>query len=404
MKSLFIFSVFMFLPMLANADDAGSCGDGVTYVYDATSMTLTISKTGVGTGAMKEYEYSNFTPWYSYREKIMKAVIEEGVTTIGKYAFNGCTELASPTIPNSVTSIGDYAFYGCTSLTMMTIPNNVTYIGKNAFSNCNGLISVSIGNSVTYIGEYAFSSCKMTTLTIPNSVTNIGKSAFYNCSNLTSVSISDGITTIAESAFSWCGKLKTVKFPEKLELIKKEAFASCGLESITLPATTTIIYEKAFNYCKNLFEVTVLAQDPPLVMSSDAFPNYYSATLYVPEASLEKYSSTSPWSIFQNKLALPEPSKKVDTPSINIADGKIVFSCATDDVTYHWDMSIGNGSDNTGNNLPIPKSYTLRVYASKDGYQDSDAATFTISAGDVNWDGTVNVADIITVTNIIVGQ
>ena len=63
------------------------------------------------------------------------------------------------TIPNSVTSIGGYAFSGCTGLTSITIPNSVTSIGYNAFSGCSNMNSITIGNSVTSIGNYAFEGC-----------------------------------------------------------------------------------------------------------------------------------------------------------------------------------------------------------------------------------------------------
>ena len=64
-------------------------------------------------------------------------------------------------IPNdgSVTSIGDYAFYGCSGLTSVTIPDSVTSIGDSAFSGCSGLTSVTIGSGVTSIGDYAFYNC-----------------------------------------------------------------------------------------------------------------------------------------------------------------------------------------------------------------------------------------------------
>ena len=85
----------------------------------------------------------------------------------------------------SVTSIGDFAFDGCTGLTSVTIGNGVTNIGDYAFSYCKGLTNITIPNSVTRIGSLAFYYCSgLTSITIPNSVTSIGSEVFKSCSNL----------------------------------------------------------------------------------------------------------------------------------------------------------------------------------------------------------------------------
>ena len=78
------------------------------------------------------------------------------VTSIGEFAFYGCTGLTSVTIPNSVTSIWTAAFGGCTGLTSVTIPNSVTSIGITHSMSCTGLTSVTIPNSVDQHRDYAF--------------------------------------------------------------------------------------------------------------------------------------------------------------------------------------------------------------------------------------------------------
>lgn len=119
---------------------------------------------------------------------ITSITIPSGVTSIGDYAFRGCSALTSITIPNGVTSIEDYAFTGLSSLTSISIPSGVTRIGNYSFQSCSVISSIALPNSVTYIGNYAFNGCKgLTAFTIPSSVTNIGNNAFTGCTKITTV-------------------------------------------------------------------------------------------------------------------------------------------------------------------------------------------------------------------------
>ena len=257
-----VLSVFTVVPFTASAAEATQ--DSVGASSGTTGdCTWTLSDDGVltisGNGAMKDYEdyYSYSTaPW---GKKITKAIIGPGVTSIGNYAFRGCSGLTSVTISNSVTSIGECAFVGCTGLTSVTIPNSVTSIGDWAFSFCTGLTSVTISNSVTSIGGNAFSYCSgLTSVTIPDSVTSIGDYAFYNCTGLTSVTIPDSVTSIGKGAFSGCSGLTSVTIPDSVTSIGGSAFFRCaGLTNVTIPDSVTSIGNYVFSGCTGLTSVTI---------------------------------------------------------------------------------------------------------------------------------------------------
>ena len=190
-------------------------------------------------------------------------MIPDSVTSIGASAFSRCsawtslyycTGLTSVTIGNSVTSIGGCAFYGCEALTSVTIGNSVTSIGASAFSGCKGLISITIPDSVTHIGAGAFSRCfKLTSIVIPDSVTYIGDEAFYQCTGLASVTIGNGVTYIGKHAFYKCTGLTSVTIGNSVTSIGDYAFYGCeGLTSITIPDSVTSIGEKTFYNCSKL--------------------------------------------------------------------------------------------------------------------------------------------------------
>ena len=186
-------------------------------------------------------------------------IIPNSVTSIGDYAFSGCTGLTEVTIPNSVTSIGSSAFRGCTGLTEVTIPNSVTSIGNDAFSRCTGLTEVTIPNSVTSIGYDAFYRCTgLTEVNIPNSVTSISDGAFEGCTGLTEVTIGNSVTSIGERAFRGCTGLTSVTIPNSVTSIGNDAFSRCtGLTEVTIGNSVTSIGSEAFWNCTGLTSITI---------------------------------------------------------------------------------------------------------------------------------------------------
>ena len=233
----------------------GGEGDGknLTWTLDSKG-TLTIS----GKGEMKDYDYyGHYIPWVSAAVKCVS--IESGVTCIGDFAFDNCTNLTGVTIPNSVTSIGGSAFSGCSSLMSIAIPSSVTSIGGSAFYGCSSLTSVTLPHRVTSLGDYAFAVCSsLTSVTIPNSVTSIGGGAFADCSSLTSVTLPNSVTSIGGAAFAHCSSLTSITLPNSVTSIGDHAFEYCSsLTSITLPNSVTSIGERAFYFCRSLTSVTI---------------------------------------------------------------------------------------------------------------------------------------------------
>ena len=113
----------------------GTLGGGLTWELTKAG-TLTIS----GKGAMPDFSSTGEQPWNAYSDKIRKAVIGDGITSIGSCAFWGCGVLSAQ-LPSSVTTIGNSAFRS-SSMISVTIPSGVKTIGDSAFRDCQNLSSV----------------------------------------------------------------------------------------------------------------------------------------------------------------------------------------------------------------------------------------------------------------------
>ena len=253
-----------------------------------TSVTIPASVTSIGDSAFRNcsdlmsVHISDLAAWcrisfgyeanpLSYTHNVYlngalvtNLTIPDNVTSIGSFAFSGCSGLTSVTIPNSVTNIGEWAFSYCSGFTSVIIPDSVTRIGHFAFSDCAGLTSVTIPASVTSIGASAFYNCSgLTSVMIPDGVTNIGSHAFEVCTGLTSLTIGSGVTSIGEGAFAGCSGLTNVVIGSGVSSIGSFAFEGCsGLTSMTIPNSVTNIGYFAFFDCSGLMSFTVSPSNP----------------------------------------------------------------------------------------------------------------------------------------------
>ena len=193
---------------------SGKCGDSAAWKLDAEG-TLTIS----GTGRMYDYEWpadrgGTMPPWLAnkYRDSIRALHVEQGITYIGRCAFDSCGNLSDVTLPTSLRIIGQCAFNDCTALRSIQLPEGLTTIMEDAF-NAAGLVSITFPSTLGELRDGAFMNCeKLQSLRLPEGLTTIGDWAFYCNPNISSIYIPASVTTIGEEAFIYYNNLATVRY------------------------------------------------------------------------------------------------------------------------------------------------------------------------------------------------
>ena len=202
----------------AQAAANGTCGDNLTWELYGGRLTV------FGTGPMYNYSYTNGSraPWWDVNQYIYEVVIEEGVTTIGDWTFNGCGNLKCVTIADSVVSIG-----------------------WSAFNGCYDLLNVKFGSGLVTIGDLAFYGCmELENIVIPDTVQTISKAAFYQCIKLRKVYIPDSVMTIGDWVFDCCDNLHEVYYAGNTSQWRR-IFVGVDNDALT---NAVIHYNHAHNY------------------------------------------------------------------------------------------------------------------------------------------------------------
>ncbi len=233
---------------------------------------------------------------YNGCEGITSIRIPETVTHIGYAAFDSCTSLVEVVIPDSVQEIDDWAFNYCTALPQISIPEGVAAIGIGTFDHCYSLERVSLPSTLLSIGDQAFYVClSLKELKIPAGVTEIGEVAFAVCQELTSIAIPKGVTVLRTNLFASCVKLQEVSLPSEITSIEAGAFFKSGITTLFFSGT-----EEAWN------AIEVGEGNEPLLaadvywISDDILPT---ATQYVPyKASLPAASGDSSFALTSGRL------------------------------------------------------------------------------------------------------
>ena len=237
------------------APTEGTCGNNLTWSFNETTGELSIS----GTGAMSDYANSegNHAPWYSYASSITKITIAEGVTSVGKYAFNTCA-VSEILLPDTLSKISSFAFRECRALTAIALPSSVEVILNYAFNNCTSLASVTFSEGLKMVEHHAFNNCRALsgTIVIPSSVTLLtadtgGVSAFNGCTGITALKFLSADTTVS-------GNL-----PSGIATIYGYAGGSVEAYSVD-KGIAFVALDEPFAYdCTTVFEMTASAVKAP---------------------------------------------------------------------------------------------------------------------------------------------
>lgn len=294
----------------------GNAKDNKIVIPDAVTIdTKSYKVTAIGDDAFQNTQN---------KANVNSLTIGENVATIGANAFKDFKGLTSVTLPSKVTAISKSAFEGCSNLETVSFTKdaenkiNISTIGAYAFKGCSKL-KMGLPENLTSIGNNAFEgNTSLISLSIPNGVTSIGASAFKGCTNLESVTFLEtnespaSLKAIGDYAFSGCNhsKFSRLDIPEGTETIGMYAFEKCtNLATVTLPSTLNKIDVYAFKDCSNLLTIiSKIDKDHLFEIDETVFPItvYLTAELFVPI-----YIDSDPEAIPNPELSTENEYKKV---------------------------------------------------------------------------------------------
>jgi hypothetical protein len=354
--------------------------------------------------------------WAFMKCNITSIQLSEGLLEIGAEAFSECNNLKEIIVPNSVLTIGNNAFSNCKNLSYVKLPNTLKYLGRYSFYQCYNLRlhSERLPSTLAVINSGTFKSCGQKRISIPNTLETIDN-AFDNC-RLNYLKIEDGENTISLGAGD-------VYSSPGYDRYFNGTFTNCKIDSLYLGRN--LVYktgkERDYGYYNNYetpfykndgikylnigisvtniptfsyssINVIICQSEKPFEIDAGTFSNstYAGAILYVPIGSKSLYESSENWNKFFNiqEMDIKEMNnnseyKKCDTPIIGYSNGKLTFNCSTEGAVCNSTIKDSDIRSYKENVIQLGVTYSISVYATKNGFADSDVANATLCWIDV---------------------
>ena len=346
---------------------------------------------------------------------------QSALETIGAAAFHYNMELTSVTLPQSVKTIRANAFLGCNKLTSVTLPNGLTSLGESVFQGCSSLRSISIQTKIEILEREVFASCiSLTSITIPSNIKSIGFQAFSYCTGLTTVTIPSTVTERLFSSngspiygnwFEGCTGLTSATIQNNF-IASGEFYGCTNLKTVNIGSNMTFISDSLVYYSPKPFKDCPIET---LTIGSNIaadITNYPAAKSTLKTLTLNEGVTALPENAFKDctameTLTLPSTLKNIGNSAFSGCKwlGDVIAKMAK---PVAIDASVFSGVPQHGYcDLHVPQGTQGRYQAMevwKEFYVIDEEAGPGVIRGDVNADGNVDIADVVSVLNIMAQQ
>lgn len=340
-----------------------------------------------------------------FGKPIISIALPTSLKSIGYAAFAGCDKLTTVTFPSQLDSIGSYAF-SSSGITSVTLPAAVRVVGDGAFSRCSSLTTAQVDCAI--IGKEAFyADTALSALTLEKAVKVVGEGAFKACTALESLQIEGtGITSIGEDAFARTSMAALdLSSQSSLSSIGSWALANTPITAAKLPKSLSHMGEGVFFYAPQLESAALpdSIADVPAYTFAGAETLTSAAAYHIPATAQEIGAFSFYNACAIQNLAIPKSVSHIGTKAMAGMTGFQSIAAYSETSVPELADSVWAGVNQPSVNLDVKTTTLAETFAAAPQWQDFHILKDYL-LGDVNSDGTLDVADVSLLVSYILGN